>query len=472
MKPFRNSFARSRRPDKSKRVDDIIVCPSSVSIAFDCLLSDIGVSDIVVESGNEASGYTTAESNYFWAATVQAYTVFIAYEANGNYLPEGDEYKVSFNFNDVSYVRKVQLYEKVTFKFFCSLPLNITVDATNSTEDVTVDSIEVSESSSRGAGFGYGGQGLSNDIVENFYSDGQSFVGSEASAYSIASATASLGTTAAGDVTGPIALDTDGSGNWLRLKVIYTVNGCTFSETSFRASGVNGIVISPVGFGSPPSDISLSGGEVTGLISTLAGTLSATDSDANDTATFSLVAGEGSTDNGKFHVSGTSISASSNQLPVGNYSIRVRATDSEGLYFETSFSIAVILPPFSIELAGSSAVAKVSSGVFVGIMTPLLLPSELIYGSLSLCSGTGDTDNSRFAIQSVDGRLAGSISWWPLGRLTCTSISSALPNQSGPNTFSIRVALQSYGYSFEDIFSITISPAPNGGSGSYGGGSG
>lgn len=78
----------------------------------------------------------------------------------------------------------------------------------------------------------------------------------------------------------------------------------------------------------------------------IVGTFSTVDPDEQDTSAYALVEGEGDTDNGSF-----SIAALGNTLMVrsepdyetkDSYSIRVRTTDSGGLYYERSFTIHIL----------------------------------------------------------------------------------------------------------------------------------
>mgnify|MGYP003338921633 CR=1 FL=1 len=80
------------------------------------------------------------------------------------------------------------------------------------------------------------------------------------------------------------------------------------------------------------------------LANATVGTLSTTDPDAADTFTYSLVTGTGSTDNASFSITGSTLSI----IPVANYeakssySIRVRATDGTGAYYEKTLTITVL----------------------------------------------------------------------------------------------------------------------------------
>jgi hypothetical protein len=99
-----------------------------------------------------------------------------------------------------------------------------------------------------------------------------------------------------------------------------------------------------------PTDIALSSTEVAdgSATNTTVGTLSATDANAGDTHSFSLVSGEGSTDNGSFAIVGNAlkITTAVNAATKSSYSVRVRATDSSAsvLSFEEAFTITVTAP--------------------------------------------------------------------------------------------------------------------------------
>ncbi len=101
---------------------------------------------------------------------------------------------------------------------------------------------------------------------------------------------------------------------------------------------------------STPTNIALSAGSVNQTAGTNAtvGTLTATDPDAGDTFTYTLVSGTGDTNNASFNISGATLRAN-NPLPMlaGNYYVRVRATDAGGLYYEKAFTITVVdsIPP-------------------------------------------------------------------------------------------------------------------------------
>ncbi len=68
-----------------------------------------------------------------------------------------------------------------------------------------------------------------------------------------------------------------------------------------------------------------------------------TDADAANTFTYTLVVGNGDTDNASFNISGSNlrITASPDFETKSSYSVRVRTTDQGGLTFEKAFTISI-----------------------------------------------------------------------------------------------------------------------------------
>ncbi|WP_109699322.1 Ig-like domain-containing protein [Chitinophaga deserti] len=94
-----------------------------------------------------------------------------------------------------------------------------------------------------------------------------------------------------------------------------------------------------------PSNITISNTTINEVehIGATVGALSSTDDDAGETFTYSLVAGTGSADNNSFAIAGNSLITNTilNRYTKASYAIRVRTTDSDGLYFEKAFTINV-----------------------------------------------------------------------------------------------------------------------------------
>jgi hypothetical protein len=96
---------------------------------------------------------------------------------------------------------------------------------------------------------------------------------------------------------------------------------------------------------SAPTDITLSNSSIAekNSINDVIGTLSTTDTDAGDTFTYSLVAGEGDTDNASFNISGSDLRTSIvfDYETKTSYSIRVRSTDPSNNTFDKTFTINI-----------------------------------------------------------------------------------------------------------------------------------
>jgi len=95
-----------------------------------------------------------------------------------------------------------------------------------------------------------------------------------------------------------------------------------------------------------PTDIALSAAAVsTGANGSstpvTVGTLSATATDSASNLTYTLVSGTGSTNNGNYAISGTTLQFTGSSASAGSESVRVRVTDSAALYFEEAFTITI-----------------------------------------------------------------------------------------------------------------------------------
>ena len=147
--------------------------------------------------------------------------------------------------------------------------------------------------------------------------------------------------------------------------------------------------------------------------STLA-TLSATDSSG---LTYSLVAGAGDTNNGRFTITGTDLKAGGSNLAVGTYDIRVRATDAAGNYTDQTFTVTVTAGPSvaSINRAGSSALTNASSVDYtvtynesvtgVDVTDFVLTSTGTAGGTIASISGSGTTYTVTVNSLSGDGTL-------------------------------------------------------------------
>ena len=194
-----------------------------------------------------------------------------------------------------------------------------------------------------------------------------------------------------------------------------------------------------------PTDIGLSSTSVAEnqASGTTVGTLSATDPDAANTHSFSLVAGTGSADNGSFTIVGSSLQTNAvfNFEAKSSYSIRVRATDNGLLTFEKQFTISVTNvneAPTDIALSNSSVAENQASGTTVGTLSATD-PEAADTHTFTLVAGTGSTDNGSFAIVGTGLRT------------------NAVFNFEAKSSYSIRVRATDNGLlTFEKQFTITV----------------
>ena len=147
--------------------------------------------------------------------------------------------------------------------------------------------------------------------------------------------------------------------------------------------------------------------------STLA-TLSATDTSG---LTYSLVAGSGDTNNGRFTITGTDLKAGGSNLAAGTYDIRVRATDAAGNFTDQTFTVTVTAGPSvaSINRAGSSALTNASSVDYtvtynesvtgVDVSDFVLTTTGTAGGTIGSISGSGTTYTVTVNTLSGDGTL-------------------------------------------------------------------
>lgn len=172
-------------------------------------------------------------------------------------------------------------------------------------------------------------------------------------------------------------------------------------------------------------------------------TFSTIDSDADDHFTYSLTAGIGGKDNGKFKIIGSQLllmeAADYETQPV--YSIRIRSTDSGGLSIVQPFELLVQdvnEGPTSITLSKTSLDENAPIGTLVGELTAQD-PESAGPITFSLVSGPGSQDNNRFRIQGNQ------------------LISSREVDYEAKRKHSIRIkAVDTDGNSSQSIFSIAV----------------
>ena len=172
-------------------------------------------------------------------------------------------------------------------------------------------------------------------------------------------------------------------------------------------------------------------------------TLSATDSNIGETFTYTLVAGTGDTDNARFSISGSSLSAvgSFNYETKTSYSVRIKVTDAGGLSFEKALTIAVTNvneAPTNITANATSVAENAASGTSVGTLAGTDEDAGDTF-TFALVAGTGSADNASF---TLDGST--------LKTTTAFDFETK-------NSYAVRIKVtDAGGLSFEKALSITI----------------
>ncbi|HEX5526571.1 MAG TPA: Ig-like domain-containing protein [Solirubrobacterales bacterium] len=215
----------------------------------------------------------------------------------------------------------------------------------------------------------------------------------------------------------------------------YEITGGSKATVSVKVECVN----------DPPTDLALSSSKVkeNEPAGTTVGTFSTTDPDVGDTFTYSLVSGEGSTDNGSFEISGNQLKTkeSFNFEAKSSYSIRVKTTDSGGESVEKQLTITVENvndPPTNLALSKSEINENEPAGTEIGTFstTDEDVGDTFTY---SLVTGEGSTDNGSFEISG--NKLKAKESF----------------NFEAKSSYSIRVrTTDSGGKTFEKKLTITI----------------
>lgn len=159
-----------------------------------------------------------------------------------------------------------------------------------------------------------------------------------------------------------------------------------------------------------PTDLTLSPASIqeNEPAGTTVGTLTATDPDVGDTVTYTLVTGVGDADNAAFAIDGTTLtSAESFDFEAkSSYSVRVRATDAGGAFFEKSFTITVVdvnEAPSGITLSGTSVAENQPAGTVVGTLSATDPDAGQTHTFSVVTSGCGGTyaDGSAFTVSGT-----------------------------------------------------------------------
>jgi len=147
---------------------------------------------------------------------------------------------------------------------------------------------------------------------------------------------------------------------------------------------------------------------------TVVGNLTTTDSNPNGMHTYTLVPGQGDTDNASFTIAGSQLltAASFDYETKNSYSIRVRSTDSGGLWCEKVFTVNVV--PMQIVFSaktdyatGGQAGATVTTADFNGDGKPDLAVAHYDSNTVSVLLNNGDGTFAAKNDYATDGGLSG-----------------------------------------------------------------
>ncbi len=204
----------------------------------------------------------------------------------------------------------------------------------------------------------------------------------------------------------------------------------------------------------PPRDLLLSNSQIdeNRPANTAIGSFTTVDPDRGDSFTYSLVSGQGSTDNSAFTlVNGElRISGIPDFETKPSYSIRVRTTDVGGLTFEKVFTINVNnLPetpgtsqPQDLRLSNSSIQENRPANSPIGSFTTVD-PDAGDSFTYSLVAGQGSADNAAFTIVNGELRING------------------IPDFETKPSYSIRVRTTDVGgLTFEKVFTVSVINLP------------
>ncbi len=154
-----------------------------------------------------------------------------------------------------------------------------------------------------------------------------------------------VGNVTAWNADGSYTYDPNGQFEYLKAGES-TTDSFTYTVSDGRGGKDTAIVTITVnGVNDGPTGISLSNDSVAENqpSGTAVGDFSTADPDTGDTFTYSLVSGEGDSDNASFYITNAELltAASFDYETKNSYSIRVRTTDSGALYYEKAFNITV-----------------------------------------------------------------------------------------------------------------------------------
>jgi len=224
------------------------------------------------------------------------------------------------------------------------------------------------------------------------------------------------------------------------IRIRSTDQGGLFTERTFTITVIN--------INESPTNISLSSSTIAenAAANTPVGTMSTADPDADNSFTYTLVAGSGDADNAAFDIAGSILRATNtfNFEIKSSYTVRVRTTDQGGLFTEKMFTITVTNvnePPMDIALSSTSIPENVGANAVVGTLSTADPDAGNTF-TYNLVAGTGSTDNGAFNISGNTLRATSSLDF------------------ETKNSYTVRIRTTDQGgLFFEKAFTITVTEA-------------
>ncbi|TAK99139.1 MAG: hypothetical protein EPO08_17305 [Rhodospirillaceae bacterium] len=171
--------------------------------------------------------------------------------------------------------------------------------------------------------------------------------------------------------------------------------------------------------------------------SPVVGTLAAAGLAAGATPVFSLVPGDGATDNAQFAINGTTLSFVGPYDPAHatSYSVRIEVNDGHGNAYDKVFAISA-LGPTSIALSSTAVTFADTGSTTVGTLSAIDASAGTQNLTFSLVAGTGSHDNDSFAIAG-------------------TTLSFLGRQNHSQTDFSIRVRVGDGQHSYDQVFALS-----------------
>ncbi len=174
----------------------------------------------------------------------------------------------------------------------------------------------------------------------------------------------------------------------------------------FQDNAIYGTLASPfiVKTNNAPTSLSISNDSIQENIATgqVVGTLSTVDADQGQSHTYTLVSGVGSTNNNSFSIVNGQLIANfvADFENKNSYTVRLRATDSEGCFLERQLTIIVKNTndaPSAITLSNAAIDEQMPANSVIGLLTATDQDANEVF-TYSLVSGAGSADNSKFNV--------------------------------------------------------------------------